>query len=140
MGRKENNDNCRCAGIRHALATAISHLVSHTHTLFSQSRENMQRPGQRDVCQHHVQGGERWKLHAKQAQSLSSQSTASKKMRKRGSGLRHLALRLIHPCSLFPSLSLYLPSHSSIKTTPRFAYGIIKINLQPYLSPSPLFH
>jgi len=44
----------------------------------------MQRTGQRDVCQHHGQGGEQWRLHAKQARPLSSQSNASKQMRKRG--------------------------------------------------------
>ncbi len=60
-----------CWREKHDLATTISHLFpqSHTHTLFSQFRENMQRPGQRDVCQHHVQGGEQWTLHVKQAQA-----------------------------------------------------------------------
>lgn len=36
----------------------------------------MQRLGQRDVCQHNVQGGVQRKLHAKQAQPLSGPSTA----------------------------------------------------------------
>lgn len=46
-----------------------------------------------------------------------SQSTASKKMRECSRGLRHLALRLIHPRSLTssPYLSLYLPPHTQLQ-------------------------
>lgn len=78
-----------CRRGRGALSPAVKLSQSHAQThvpLFSVQGENMQRPGQRDVCRHHVQGGQQWKLHAKQAQPLSSRSTASKKMRKRGRG------------------------------------------------------
>lgn len=59
---------------------------SHTHTLSFLGPENVQMSGQRDVCQHLVEEGERGKLHAKQPQPLLGQLTASKKMRKRGRG------------------------------------------------------
>lgn len=74
-----------CALAAAASAASQSHTLPHIHTFsFSPGpRENMQRPGQRDVCQHHGQGGEQWKLHAKQARARSTQSTTSKKKRNR---------------------------------------------------------
>ena len=108
-GKREHNSSRRCGAVMPLESKARSHFHyflltfethAHTHPFFLDPGKIMQRPGQRDVCQHNVQGGERRKLHAKQAQPLSSQSSASKKKRKTQLGLRHLALRLFYPRSL----------------------------------------
>lgn len=78
MGRKENNDNCCCAGVTLLEGEACSRYCYSSLTFSITHRFSF--PSQGKICKDRVKGmfvnimcGKQWKLHAKQAPSLSSQ-------------------------------------------------------------------